>query len=82
MFIGLYEVGVHIADVSYFIEEGKALDVTAASRSTSVYMIQKVIHMLPRLLCEELCSLNPDTDRLAFSVVWKIKEHGEVSGFM
>ncbi|KAM3866069.1 DIS3-like exonuclease 2 [Diretmus argenteus] len=75
---GNYEVGVHIADVSYFVEEGNALDVIASRRATSVYMVQKVIPMLPRLLCEELCSLNPLTDRLTFSVIWKITPQGKI----
>ncbi|KAK3568071.1 hypothetical protein QTP86_029700 [Hemibagrus guttatus] len=75
---GNFEVGVHIADVSYFIEEGSALDYTASRRATSVYLIQKVIPMLPRLLCEELCSLNPQTDRLTFSVIWTLSPEGKI----
>ncbi|XP_062582698.1 DIS3-like exonuclease 2 [Saccostrea cucullata] len=75
---GNYEVGVHIADVSYFLKEGTLLDKIAGHRATSVYLVQKVIPMLPRILCEELCSLNPDEDRLTFSVVWKISEKGEI----
>ncbi|KAK2895629.1 hypothetical protein Q8A73_015117 [Channa argus] len=75
---GNFEVGVHIADVTYFIEEGNALDTIASQRATSVYLVQKVIPMLPRLLCEELCSLNPLTDRLAFSVIWKITPEGKI----
>ncbi|XP_061163620.1 DIS3-like exonuclease 2 [Saccostrea echinata] len=75
---GNYEVGVHIADVSYFLKEGTVLDKIAGHRATSVYLVQKVIPMLPRILCEELCSLNPDEDRLTFSVVWKISEKGEI----
>ncbi|XP_070561830.1 LOW QUALITY PROTEIN: DIS3-like exonuclease 2 [Ptychodera flava] len=75
---GTYEVGVHIADVSYFLEEGTELDSVASARATSVYLVQKVIPMLPRLLCEQLCSLNPAEDRLTFSVIWKITEHGEI----
>uniref|UniRef100_A0A8C4DX75 DIS3-like exonuclease 2 n=1 Tax=Dicentrarchus labrax TaxID=13489 RepID=A0A8C4DX75_DICLA len=75
---GNFEVGVHIADVSYFVEEGNALDAIASQRATSVYMVQKVIPMLPRLLCEELCSLNPLTDRLTFSVIWKITPEGKI----
>jgi exoribonuclease R len=73
-----YEVGVHIADVSHFIQPGTALDLEAAKRSTSVYLVQKVIPMLPRLLCEQLCSLNPGEDRLAFSVIWQLDAKGEV----
>ncbi|XP_035861053.1 DIS3-like exonuclease 2 isoform X2 [Sander lucioperca] len=75
---GNFEVGVHIADVSYFVGEDNALDAIASQRATSVYMVQKVIPMLPRLLCEELCSLNPLTDRLTFSVIWKITPEGKI----
>ncbi|OCT57621.1 DIS3-like exonuclease 2 isoform X2 [Xenopus laevis] len=75
---GNFEVGVHIADVSYFVAEGSALDSMASERATSVYLVQKVIPMLPRLLCEELCSLNPMTDRLTFSVIWKITPQGKI----
>lgn len=71
-------VGVHIADVSYFVLSDTALDIEAQERSTSVYLIQQVIPMLPRLLCEELCSLNPGVDRLAFSVMWDIDPSGEI----
>ncbi|XP_074506588.1 DIS3-like exonuclease 2 isoform X2 [Sebastes fasciatus] len=75
---GNFEMGVHIADVSYFVGEDNALDAIASQRATSVYMVQKVIPMLPRLLCEELCSLNPLTDRLTFSVIWKITPEGKI----
>ncbi|KAG8581681.1 hypothetical protein GDO81_007753 [Engystomops pustulosus] len=75
---GNFEVGVHIADVSYFVGEGNALDLLASERATSVYLVQKVIPMLPRLLCEELCSLNPMADRLTFSVIWKITPQGKI----
>ncbi|XP_071965434.1 DIS3-like exonuclease 2 [Antedon mediterranea] len=75
---GNYEVGVHIADVSYFISENSALDKTATERATSVYLTQKVIPMLPRLLCEKLCSLNPYQDRLAFSFIWILTQDGEI----
>ncbi|XP_043926615.1 DIS3-like exonuclease 2 isoform X2 [Protopterus annectens] len=75
---GNFEVGVHIADVSYFVHEGTPLDSLASLRATSVYLVQKVIPMLPRLLCEELCSLNPMVDRLTFSVIWKLTPQGQV----
>ncbi|XP_032080819.1 DIS3-like exonuclease 2 [Thamnophis elegans] len=75
---GNFEVGVHIADVSYFVPEGTSLDEVASQRATSVYLVQKVIPMLPRLLCEELCSLNPMTDRLTFSVIWKLTPQGKI----
>ncbi|XP_005997423.1 DIS3-like exonuclease 2 [Latimeria chalumnae] len=77
---GNFEVGVHIADVSFFVGEGTPLDEVASRRATSVYLIQKVIPMLPRLLCEELCSLNPLTDRLTFSVIWKLTPEGKILG--
>lgn len=75
---GLFEVGVHIADVSFFVRRGTALDEVAEERGTSTYMVQKVVPMLPRRLCEELCSLNPGEDRLTFSVVWKMSDKGEI----
>ncbi|XP_074171081.1 DIS3-like exonuclease 2 [Rhinolophus sinicus] len=75
---GIFEVGVHIADVSYFVPEGSKLDKVAAERATSVYLVQKVVPMLPRLLCEELCSLNPMTDRLTFSVIWMLTPEGKI----
>lgn len=74
----LFEVGVHIADVSYFVRSETALDEVAVERATSTYMVQKVVPMLPRRLCEELCSLNPGEDRLTFSVVWKMTSKGEI----
>jgi VacB/RNase II family 3'-5' exoribonuclease len=76
----LYEVGVHIADVSHFVQPGTALDNEAFYRATTVYLVQKAIPMLPRLLCEELCSLNPGVDRFAFSVTWTFNTEGEVVG--
>ncbi|XP_043989135.1 DIS3-like exonuclease 2 isoform X2 [Gambusia affinis] len=75
---GNFEVGVHIADVSYFVKEGTSLDNMASQRATSVYLVQMVVPMLPRLLCEELCSLNPLTDRLTFSVIWKLTPEGKI----
>ncbi|XP_015337034.1 DIS3-like exonuclease 2 isoform X1 [Marmota marmota marmota] len=75
---GTFEVGVHIADVSYFVPEGSHLDKVAADRATSVYLVQKVVPMLPRLLCEELCSLNPMTDKLTFSVIWTLTPKGKI----
>lgn len=75
---GLYRISVHIADVSHFIPEGSLLDKIAQSRATSVYLVQEVVPMLPRVLCEQLCSLNPGKDRLTFSVEWTVTEEGEI----
>lgn len=74
----VYEIGVHIADVSYFVKAGTSLDSEAQDRATSVYMTQMVVPMLPRILCEQLCSLNPGVDRLAYSCVFQMNTQGEV----
>ncbi|KAL0033647.1 hypothetical protein WJX79_009647 [Trebouxia sp. C0005] len=75
---GNFRVGVHIADVAHFIRQGSALDEEAQARATSVYLVQKVIPMLPRLLCEQLCSLNPGVERLAFSITWDLTPKGKI----
>ena len=75
---GVFEIGVHIADVSHFVKPGSDVDEVASQRCTSVYLVQKVIPMLPPLLCEELCSLNPGSDKLAFSVIWTMTEKGKI----
>ncbi|BFZ58882.1 hypothetical protein PYCC9005_005948 [Savitreella phatthalungensis] len=77
---GKWEIGVHIADVSHFVKPDTKLDEIAQSRATTVYMVQRAIPMLPRLLCEELCSLNPAVDRLAFSVTWTLDADGKEVG--
>jgi len=74
----LYKVSVHIADVSFFIQENSALDEMASERATSTYLVDRVIPMLPSVLCEHVCSLNPGEDRLAFSVEWTINDQGEI----
>ena len=71
-------VGVHIADVSHFVPGGSALDAEARERGTSTYLVNKVMPMLPRLLCENLCSLNPGVERLTFSVEWVMTPGGEI----
>ena len=74
----IFEIGVHIADVSHFVKEGTPLDADAKLRTTSVYFTHMVLPMLPRLLCENLCSLNPGVERLTFSIFLRIKENGDV----
>jgi DIS3-like exonuclease 2 len=74
----IYEVGIHIADVAHFVKEGTPLDDDARMRTTSVYFTHTVLPMLPRLLCENLCSLNPGVERLTFSIFITMKESGEV----
>jgi ribonuclease R len=73
-----FEIGVHIADVSYYVREGTALDKEALKRSFSVYLVDRTIPMLPEVLSNDLCSLNPNEDRFAFSAVFKMNMQGEV----
>jgi ribonuclease R len=76
---GKIEVGVHIADVSYYIKEGSVLDQEAYLRGTSIYMVDRVIPMLPERLSNGVCSLSPDTDKLCFSAVFTMNEKAEIS---
>ncbi|KAJ1674883.1 exosome catalytic subunit dis3, partial [Spiromyces aspiralis] len=69
---GNYEVGVHIADVTHFVKTGTAMDREAANRSTTVYLVDRRIDMLPPLLGTNLCSLHCNVDRLAFSCIWEL----------
>lgn len=64
--------------MSHFVRINTEIDKEATLRTTSVYLVHKVIPMLPRMLCEELCSLNRDVERLAFSVFFKMTEEGDV----
>jgi ribonuclease R len=75
---GLYEIGVHIADVSHYLEEGSLLDQEAFERATSVYLPDRVLPMLPERISNELCSLRPHEDKLTFSCVFQISPKGEV----
>ncbi|XP_059630776.1 DIS3-like exonuclease 2 [Cornus florida] len=75
---GIFRVGVHIADASYFVLPDTALDIEAQVRSTSIYMLQRKLPMLPSLLSENIASLNPGVDRLAFSIFWDINSSGEI----
>ena len=68
----IYEIGVHIADVSYFLPYNSTLDREALRRGTSTYFVHKVYPMLPRLLCERLCSLNAGVDRLTYSIFFRM----------
>lgn len=75
---GLYEIGVHIADVSYFVQPGTVLDDEAYQRATSVYLPDRVAPMLPERISNELCSLRPKEDKYTFSAVFKMTPKGEV----
>lgn len=78
---GLYEIGVHIADVSHYVEEGSALDAEAYQRATSVYLPDRVNPMLPEKISNELCSLRPKEDKLTFSAVFQINARAEVKQY-
>ena len=75
---GLWEVGVHIADVTYYVHEGSLIDREAEKRATSVYLVDRTIPMLPERLCNFLCSLRPDEEKLAYSVIFEMNDKAEV----
>ncbi|MDL2251514.1 ribonuclease R [Odoribacter sp. OttesenSCG-928-J03] len=75
---GLYEVGIHIADVTYYVEPDSILDKEAYARATSVYLVDRTVPMLPERLSNGLCSLRPDEDKLCFSAVFTMNEDAEV----
>ena len=75
---GVWEIGVHIADVSHYVPEGGIIDREAESRATSVYLVDRTIPMLPERLCNGLCSLRPQEEKLAYSVIFHMNEKAEV----
>ncbi len=78
---GLWEVGVHIADVSHYVTEGSVIDKEAFKRATSIYLVDRTIPMLPERLCNFLCSLRPGEDKLAYSVIFTMNDKAEVKNF-
>ena len=75
---GLWEVGVHIADVSHYVKEGSIIDKEAQKRATSVYLVDRTIPMLPERLCNFICSLRPDEDKLCYSTIFQLDEEGNI----
>ncbi len=78
---GLWEVGVHIADVSHYVKEGSVIDKEAVKRATSVYLVDRTIPMLPERLCNFICSLRPDEEKLTYSVIFTMNEKAEVKDY-
>lgn len=78
---GLWEVGVHIADVSHYVKEGDIIDREAQKRATSIYLVDRTIPMLPERLCNFICSLRPDEEKLAYSVIFNIDDEANVQDF-
>ena len=78
---GLWQVGVHIADVSHYVTEGSIIDKEAMKRATSVYLVDRTIPMLPERLCNFICSLRPDEDKLAYSVIFNLDNEANVKAY-
>ncbi len=77
----LWEVGVHIADVSHYVKEGSVIDKEAVKRATSVYLVDRTIPMLPERLCNFICSLRPDEEKLCYSVIFVLDEEANVKNY-
>ena len=75
---GIWEVGVHIADVTHYVRPDSVVDCEAYERGTSVYLVDRTVPMLPERLCNELCSLRPNEEKLSFSAVFKMNEEAEI----
>ncbi len=75
---GLWEVGVHIADVSHYVREGSAIDKEAYNRATSIYLVDRTIPMLPERLCNFICSLRPDEEKLCYSVIFQLDDEANI----
>ena len=78
---GLWQVGVHIADVSHYVTEGSVIDKEAVKRATSIYLVDRTIPMLPERLCNFICSLRPDEDKLAYSVIFTLDDEANVETY-
>ncbi len=75
---GTFEIGIHIADVSHYVKKGSAIEKEALKRATSVYLVDRTIPMLPPALSEEVCSLNPNEDKLTISAIFKIDKNANI----
>ena len=75
---GLWEVGVHIADVSHYVKEGSVIDKEGYNRATSIYLVDRTIPMLPERLCNFICSLRPDEEKLCYSVIFQMDDEADI----
>src|SRR5690606_33531633 len=73
-----FEIGIHIADVSHYVKSGTILDKEAYERATSVYLVDRTIPMLPEVLSNDLCSLNPNEDKLTMSAIFEVDSNGNI----
>ena len=78
---GLWEIGIHIADVTHYVKPGNIIDKEAASRATSVYLVDRTIPMLPESLSNNLCSLRPNEDKLCFSIIFEMNDAAEIKNY-
>ncbi len=78
---GLWEIGVHIADVTHYVTPDSIIDKEAYKRATSIYLVDRTVPMLPERLCNNICSLRPDEDKLAYSVIFHVDEFAEVKDY-
>ncbi len=76
---GNFEIGIHIADVSHYVRDNDGIDIEAKDRATSVYLVDRVIPMLPEILSNDLCSLRPNEDRLAFSAIFELTPDSDIA---
>src|SRR5574344_2369516 len=78
---GLWEVGVHIADVSHYVTEGSVIDKEAVKRATSIYLVDRTIPMLPERLCNFICSLRPNEEKLTYSTIFEMDDNANIKKF-
>ncbi|HOO23951.1 MAG TPA: ribonuclease R [Paludibacteraceae bacterium] len=78
---GLWEIGVHIADVTHYVKENSIIEKEALSRATSVYLVDRTVPMLPERLSNDICSLRPNEDRLTYSVIFKMDDYAEIKDY-
>ena len=78
---GNWEIGVHIADVSHYVKEGDIIDQEARKRATSIYLVDRTIPMLPERLCNFICSLRPDEEKLAYSCIFEMNDNAEIQNW-